>query len=50
LPEDSFSFKDLGLAIARVLGLEKGDVVEVQRDKMNADRVVVLRHRSQETN
>lgn len=44
MPEDSFSPKDLGVTIARILHLEKNDVVEVQKDKTNPDRVVVLRH------
>jgi DNA-directed RNA polymerase subunit H (RpoH/RPB5) len=48
LPEENFSVRDLGIAIAKILGIEKGDVVEVKRDLVNADRVVVLRHRGQE--
>jgi len=44
VPDGSFSVKDLGLVIARVLGLREGEVVEVQRDKTNPDRVLVIRH------
>jgi hypothetical protein len=48
LPDGSFSIKDLGLAIARVLGLQEGEVVEVQKDKTNPNRVLVIRHGQQE--
>jgi hypothetical protein len=43
MPEDSFSIRDLGLAVARVLGLKAGETVEIQRDKTNPNRVLVLR-------
>ena len=45
MPEESFTVRDLGVAIARVLGLEKGDIVEVQRDKTNSDRIMIIRRR-----
>jgi hypothetical protein len=44
MPEGSFSVKDLGVVIARALGLRKGETVEVQKDKTNPNRVLVLRH------
>jgi hypothetical protein len=47
---ESFSFKDLGETIAKMLGLSVGDNLEVQRDKLNPNRILVIRHPNQEQN
>lgn len=39
----SFDVKALGEVIARALGAKPGDTLEVQRDKLNPNRVMVLR-------
>ena len=44
MPEESpFTSKKLGEAIARILQLQSGDEVEVLRDKLNRNRVMVIR-------
>ncbi|MGA2785837.1 MAG: hypothetical protein ABSF09_14195 [Candidatus Bathyarchaeia archaeon] len=45
---DSFSIKDLGETIAKILGLSVGDNLEVQRDKLNPNRILVIRHPDEE--
>jgi hypothetical protein len=44
MPEGSaFSVKDLGEVIAKALGLKPGENIEIQRDRLNPNRVMVLR-------
>lgn len=47
MPEgSSFTIKDLGAAIAKALGLTEGDEVEIQKDKFDANRILIIRHRT----
>lgn len=48
MPEDSFSIKDLGATIAKMLGLTKGETVEIQRDRLDPNRLMIIRHSGQE--
>jgi len=43
MPE-SFTLQDLTDVIARTLGLTVGDGVELQRDKTNSNRILIVRH------
>jgi ABC-type metal ion transport system substrate-binding protein len=43
LPE-SFSIKDLALVLARLLDLHEGSDIEIQRDKSNKNRILVIKH------
>jgi hypothetical protein len=47
-PTESFSLKDLGEVISKILGLSVGDSLEVQRDKLNSNRILVIRHPDEE--
>jgi hypothetical protein len=40
--------RTLGEAIARALGLRSGETVEIQRDRLNPNRVLVLRVANEE--
>ncbi len=40
----AFDVRALGETIAKALGLRPGDDVEIQRDKLDANRVLVRRH------
>lgn len=42
--QGSFSIKDLGAAIAKALGLAPGDEIEISRDRLDPNRVLVRRH------
>lgn len=44
MTDESFSFKDVGETIAKMLGLNVGDNLEIQRDKLNVNRILVIRH------
>jgi hypothetical protein len=44
LPEESFSIKDLGVTIAKMLGLQKNDIVEIQTSRTNPHEIKVVRH------
>jgi hypothetical protein len=44
VPKGSFSTKDLGVAIARILDLREGDTVEIARNKLDRNDVRVIRH------
>lgn len=44
MSEQSFTFKDLGETIAKLLGLRSGETVEVQRDRLNPNRLMIIRH------
>jgi hypothetical protein len=44
MPEGSFSIKDLGETIARMLGLRPGETVEIQRDRLDSRRLMIIRH------
>jgi hypothetical protein len=48
MPEESFSIKDLGVTIAKMLGLAKGDEVELRRNKSDANQILVVRHPAEE--
>jgi hypothetical protein len=40
----TFNVKSLGELVARALGLQPGDDVEVARDRLNPNRLLVVRH------
>jgi hypothetical protein len=42
--QGSFSIKALGEVIAKALGLKPGDDIEIQRDRLDPNRVLVRRH------
>ena len=42
--EPSFSIKDLGAAIVKALGLKPNDEIEILRDKLDVNRILVRRH------
>jgi len=49
MPEgSSFSIKDLGEVIAKALGLRPGDDIEIQRDRLDPNRILVRRHVSEQ--
>jgi len=48
MPEDSFSIKDLGETIAKMLGASVGDHIELMRDKLDKKRIMVVLHPAQE--
>jgi hypothetical protein len=50
MPEGSFSIKDLSEVIAKALGLRPGDGVEIQRDRLEPNRVLVIRHPQEKSN
>jgi hypothetical protein len=48
VPEESFSIKDLGVTIAKMLGLQKNDTVEIRRNKTDPNQILDVRHPGQE--
>jgi len=40
---ESFSIKDLGATIAKVLSLAENDCVEIKRDRTDPNRILVVR-------
>jgi hypothetical protein len=44
VPEGSFSIKDVGAIIAKALGLVEGDILEVRKDRLDRNRVLVIRY------
>jgi hypothetical protein len=42
----TFDIKALGAAIAKALGLQQNDEVELQRDRLDANRILIIRHRA----
>jgi len=42
--ESTFGFKDVGRAICEMLRLEKDETIEIQRDRTNPNRLMVIRH------
>lgn len=40
----AFDIKALGAAIAKALGLRPGDDIEIQRDRLDPNRVLIRRH------
>lgn len=44
MPEESFNLKDLGATIAKMLGLQKNETVEIQRDRLDPNRLMIIRH------
>ena len=47
MPE-SFNTKTIGEIVAKALGLRPGDDVEIQRDRLDPNRVLVRRHVSEQ--
>jgi len=43
LPEENFTIKDLGSTIAKMLGLAKGDTVELARSKIDRNKLLVIK-------
>jgi hypothetical protein len=48
--QEPFTLKDLGQAVGRILGLQVGDTVEIQRDLLNPNRIMIIRIPARETN
>ena len=46
--QGSFSIKDIGAAIVKALGLRPGDSIEIARDRLDPNRVLVRRHVSEQ--
>ena len=46
--EPSFSIKDVGAAIVKALGLKPNDEIEILRDKLDRNRVLVVRRHVRE--
>jgi hypothetical protein len=46
--QGSFSIKDVGAAIVKALGLKPDDEIEILRDKLDPNRVLVRRHVSEQ--
>jgi len=44
MPDGPFSVKDIGSVVARMLGLHEGETIEILRDRMNPDRIMIVRH------
>jgi hypothetical protein len=45
MPDDSFSLTDLGLTIAKLLGLRFGeDIIEIQRNRLDPNELKIIRH------
>ena len=40
---ESFSIRDLGVTIAKILNLQPGEGIEIARDKLDSNRVLVIR-------
>ena len=40
-PSESFSIKDLGETISKMLDLSEGETIRILRDKMDANRLLV---------
>jgi len=43
MPEESFTVKDLGPTIAKILGLKDGDIVEIARNKLDANELKIIK-------
>lgn len=43
-----FDVKALGEVVAKALGLKPGDDIEIQRDRLDPNRVLVRRHVNQQ--
>lgn len=48
MPEGSFSIRDLGATIAKILKFRENETIEIQRDRTNPLRILVIRHPNQE--
>jgi len=44
LTEDSFSLRDLGETIAKLLDLREGSDVEIQRNRNNPNELKLIKH------
>lgn len=44
MTDEVFSIKDLGITIAKMLSLAKGDTVEFARSKIDANKILVIKH------
>jgi hypothetical protein len=40
---DSFTIRDLAATLAKILDLQDGSTVEIQRDRANPNRVMVVK-------
>lgn len=47
--QPSFDIRRLGEVIAKALGILPGDNIELRRDKLDANRVLVIRHPQEAT-
>jgi hypothetical protein len=47
--EESFSIRDLGETIAKMLDLRPGHTIEIQRDRLNPNRLMIIRHGQEAT-
>ncbi len=45
---DSFTLRDLAATISKLLDLHEGNDIEIQRDKMDPNRLMIIRHPGQE--
>jgi hypothetical protein len=44
LPEESFTLRDLAATITKLLDLHEGNAIEIQRDRSNPNRIMVIKH------
>ncbi len=44
MPDEGFSIRDLGVTIAKMLSLAKNDTVELQRSKIDSNKILIIRH------
>ena len=49
MPDGSFSVKDLGATIAKMLGLQKNETIEIQRDRLDPNRLMIIKHSQEAT-
>jgi len=47
---DPFTLGDLGQAVGKLLGLQVGDTVEIKRDRLDPNRIMIIRIPKRETN
>ena len=48
MTQNTFTIRDLATTIANVLGLEEGDMVEIQRNKLDSNELKIIRHSQEE--
>ena len=47
---EPFTLENLGQAVGKLLGLQVGDTVEIKRDRLDPNRVMIIRIPKRETN